>query len=67
MIIGELVESNLVEVSPNESLDDGIRCMVQGNLTTIPLVDHGTVELVGSITNSDVITSITGQNGPGAK
>jgi CBS domain-containing protein len=67
MIIGELVESNPVEASPNELPDDGVRCMVKGNLTTIPVADNGTGEPVGSTTNSDVITSITGQNGSGAK
>jgi CBS domain-containing protein len=67
MIIGELVEPNPVGASPNELPDDGIRCMVKGNLTTIPVVDNGTGELVGSTTNSNVITSITGRNGSGAK
>jgi len=66
-MIKELVDPGLVGASPSGLLGDPIGFMASGNQTIILALDHGTVELVGSLTNSNVITSIIGQNGSGAK
>lgn len=55
-MITELVERSLVGASPNGLPGDPIGFTGNGNQTIIPALDHGTVELVGSITNSEVIT-----------
>jgi hypothetical protein len=64
IMIRELVEPSLVGASPNGLLGDPIGFTASGSQTIIPALDHGTIELVGSITNSDVIPSIIGQNRP---
>jgi hypothetical protein len=64
-MITELVEPSLVEHHPTDCWVTAIGFMASGNQTIIPALDHGTIELVGSITNSDVIPSIIGQNKPG--
>ena len=64
-MIKELVDPGLVGASPNGLLGDPIGFMASGNQTIIPALNHGTIELVGSVTNSDVIPSIIGRNRPG--
>ncbi len=46
---------------PNESLDDIVRRMANHNLTVLPVVENASGELIGSITNSDVVASIIGE------
>jgi Kef-type K+ transport system membrane component KefB len=56
----ELLELDPIVASPDELLDDVTRRMADGNVTVVPVVDKTTGELVGSITNSDIMASVIG-------
>lgn len=64
----ELLELEPIVASPDELLDDVTMRMADGNMTVVPVVDKATGELVGSITNSDIMASVIGAKGhAGAK
>jgi Kef-type K+ transport system membrane component KefB len=67
VILDELLELEPVVASPDELLDDVIRRMADGNVTVVPVIDKETGELVGSITNSDVMASVIGERKHGTK
>ena len=56
----ELLELEPIVASPDELLDDVTTRMADGNMTVVPVVDKATGELVGSITNSDIMGSVIG-------
>ncbi len=60
-LLGELAGCDDVVAFPNESLDDIVRRMANHNLTVLPVVENASGELIGSITNSDVVASIIGE------
>ncbi len=60
-LLGEMADSDGVVAYPSESLDDILRRMAHHNLTVIPVVNNGSGELIGSITNADVIASMIGE------
>ena len=47
-------------VSPNEPIDDALEMMVERSITTIPVVDELTGELLGEITATDVYSLLLG-------
>ncbi len=58
--LDELLELEPIVASPDELLDDVTTRMADGNMTVVPVVDKATGELVGSITNSDIMASVIG-------
>jgi len=66
-MLEELLEFEPVVASPDELLDDMIRRMADGNVTVVPVIDKVTGELVGSITDSDVMASVIGERKHGRK
>lgn len=67
VILDELLELEPIVASPDELLDDVIRRMADGNVTVVPVIDNVSGELVGSITNSDVMASVIGERKHGTK
>ena len=47
-------------VSPNEPNDDALEMMVERSITTIPVVDELTGELLGELTATDVYSLLLG-------
>ena len=47
-------------VNPNEPIDDALEKMVQRRITTIPVVDELTGELLGELTATDVYSLLLG-------
>ena len=47
-------------VSPNEPIDDALEMMVERSITTIPVVDELTGELLGELTATDVYSLLLG-------
>jgi Na+:H+ antiporter len=67
VVLDELLELEPIVASPDELLDDVARRMADGNVTVVPVIDKATGELVGSITNSDVMASVIGERKRGTK
>jgi Kef-type K+ transport system membrane component KefB len=67
VILDELLELEPIVASPDELLDDVARRMADGNVTVVPVIHKETGELVGSITNSDVMGSVIGERKHGTK
>lgn len=59
--LGELLELEPIVASPDELLDDVVRRMADANVILVPVIDKATGELVGSITNSDIMASVIGE------
>ncbi|MDM7998914.1 MAG: cation:proton antiporter [Dehalococcoidia bacterium] len=60
----DLLELEPIVASPDELLDDVATRMADSNMTVIPVVDKATGELLGSITNSDIMASVIGADRP---
>ena len=58
--LDQMLELEPIVASPDELLDDVTRRMADGNVTVVPVIDKATGELVGSITNNDIIASVIG-------
>ena len=47
-------------VNPNEPIDDALEMMVERSITTIPVVDERTGELLGELTATDAYSLLLG-------
>lgn len=59
----KLVRSDYPLAFPKEPLDDVLRRMADHNLSVIPVIDPEKGQLVGSVTSSDVMSSMIGEKG----
>lgn len=67
MLLKNLVQPHPPVAWPHEHLDDVLERMADHNVSVIPVIDHETGELLGSVTSSDVLSLITGVRKADAK
>jgi CBS domain-containing protein len=63
----KLVEPHHAVAWPDEPLDDVLERMADNRLAVLPVVDPSTNEVISSITNSDLLTTIIEPQKPGPK
>lgn len=59
-LVSEVMETNILSVSPNDSIIDILKLVEENNISTVPVLDDNKI-LLGLITKSSLVTTLSQQ------
>ena len=63
--VSKLLRHNVPSAKTNDTLDNVLESMAEHLLSTMPIVDTETLELLGAVTSHDIMSAIVDPGGPG--